>query len=109
MTEGYWRRKVRERDGDVCRMEINLGGGWRQCGAEAHHTAHIYRRHACGLAKFEPDVAIRACYDCHREFDSRGGAVRVPAYAEERAYKTIVAFAKNAPPPPRQDLFGRRL
>ena len=119
--EAAQRRAVIARDKNICQFErarpvVRTNAGqtriitvnWFPCGSKnATDTAHVYRRRECAKAAFDPDVAIRACRDCHDAYDKGLGGVRVPAHIEERAWRAIVAGSKVLPP--RQDLEGRRL
>ncbi len=112
--EDRQRRAVTARDGNVCQFEREYatpgvaGYFWRPCGRKgATDTAHVYRRRECGKARFSPDVAIKACRDCHDAYDQSAVGVRVSAAVEARAWSAIAAVSKVLPP--RQNLDGLRL
>jgi hypothetical protein len=71
--EAKQRRLVTERDRNYCKFELLLKVGgkasWVMCGRNATDTAHVIRRHQCCKARFMPEVAIRACRECHNAFD----------------------------------------
>jgi hypothetical protein len=70
-------------------VEREHGRAWARCGAQASDTAHLIRRHKCGIhltdeeipLKFHPYVAIAGCRPCHGAFDSNlaDHEVRAPA------------------------------
>jgi 5-methylcytosine-specific restriction endonuclease McrA len=110
------RDAARSRDGMICQMERRAGAlataygttSWFPCRHSGTQAAHIYRRRECGRAKYDPDVVVMACEDCHRRYDDDSDtSVRVRPEAEERAWNAISKASKVLPP--RQSLTGQRL
>jgi len=103
-------RKVLERDGRICRVEIWDGERWWQHGIKGNannplQAAHVYPRGQCGKWKFEPIVGVAACTDCHDRLDRRiidDLAVRVPPARERAAFLFLTAPGRMKSPPPRR-------
>jgi hypothetical protein len=110
------RDAARSRDGQLCQMERLAGPllktygsqSWIACREIGREAAHVYRRRECGRAKYDPDVVVMACQNCHRRYDDDSDyTVRVRAVDEERAWQAIIKASKVLPP--RQSLTGQRL
>jgi hypothetical protein len=96
-----WKKKFRDgvfaRDGRICRMEIWVGGEWREHGVRPTATtpvdpSHIYGSDQCGPVKGEPIVGIASCRKCHQRYEGSlhdGIVVRVPPDREAVAYRLI--------------------
>ena len=96
-AEARFVRKVRERDGFVCRMERRKGRGWQPCLRHGDDTAHIISRNQCASAVFDPRVGIRACRRCHDDYDRHRPGVRVPPARFAAAFRLVSARSKVAP------------
>jgi len=115
------REQVLERDGNRCAFEVLVGEGailpgrrfvlrggdiefitteddgtvWMRCQDPAPlFTCHVIRRHQCGDAALDADVAIAGCKRCHDAFDHRThpstwDSVRVPEAALARAIAAV--------------------
>ena len=90
------REKVLERDGYRCAVETwQPLIGWLVCGLEHRlETAHVFRRHKCGDAIYDPDVAVTACKWCRDIIDCRChpnhfGTARFPSEALDRAQACV--------------------
>lgn len=93
------RQKATARDGKRCVAEKKIGRAWMPCGAEAHATAHVYRRWKCGPVSDHEDVVVRTCVECHDKIDNRipneDPEVRVPLAYQRRAWDRIAASCKE--------------
>jgi hypothetical protein len=104
-------RKVKERDGNVCRMEIWNGSAWVQHGIRGSadnplDAAHVYSRTKVGKWKFEPINGVCACRNCHDRYDGRdvgdGAPVRISPARERAAYLFLTVPGRLKVPLPRQ-------
>ncbi len=72
------------------KLETDCGPYYYRCLVRADETCHVLRRHKCGTALYDPDVAIAGCRWCHNIYDHRTHSstwswVRVPPEALDRA------------------------
>ena len=94
--EAAWSRRIKVRDGFLCRVERKVGLKWRPCLRTATDGAHIVRRHQCAKAKFDDAVGVSACRDCHDMLDGRRSEykVRVPIDRQRAAWDAIKLASK---------------
>jgi hypothetical protein len=108
--DGAFSRKVKERDGNRCRMQVWHASGWLEhsVGASSQNpldAAHIYPRGQCGKFWDEPIVGVTACRDCHDRYDGKqkdGVFVRVPPERERAAYLFLATPGRLKSPPARR-------